>query len=634
MITTLAGLPFYDNIEQQFKNRDCCQNQTLHTYKVPRNQLPAFAFSRDKYYGLIDSWGIIPAGSTIPILSYSSADIGTLFYEAPIKIYPSTQDGLDYIVHRPEVIVDPSDDMATYELPCGCYYIAISSGQKTFYSEIFCAVDAVPITAEDNLVLNGDFSQAFSNWNNLGAMTIDGNQAVLSGAYNAAVLTQNISTIPTTIMSPALVEFTIDDLVLPNPGSGVDVHLSAEEWYHASSGRNTFYVANPAFLQFALVAVDEATFKVSNISIKMIVGYEGFVTMRMANTCRGVAKFDEGFAETLMLDAEILKPEYGEIVRENENGDFENINSFARAFKKFDVSPMLLPECIIDTLSKANTYDTFIVNNGIDKTVYCQGEDDLKDITISNFGLQNAWQEPECYGLVDFSFEQTLAIKNACCDTTVIDDCVNLDEVSADIEITGYPDGGGVLITPQTPFPDNCYVELFVANAADCDAEGTEYFSTSVVVSTEEFNENGLVAWVEEGNEYCFKVKLYQTTCDSYKFSDGIHFNCDTIDFEIEYTSQGIVGGNAITVTPTDPLPAGLNVSLMRYSSLSIVADCDAIDEDDYNQYGYTITSEQFNATGITFNVLSLEATVCYFIRIEAHACVPASDSNKLRFLS
>ena len=528
-ITSIAGIQFYDSLDKQFRFQKQCETCDLHAYKVPNYQLPAFVFSRDTYFGAIDSFQIINAEDNTLVLDLN---VDTLYADPDIRIYPSAAEEKDYIVYRGLVIVDPDNANANYLLACGCYYLKIVSSNKIYFSEVFCSISNEDIVYDYELARNGDFAQAFFGWTANAGMSISvGGMAELATTIpgNTLVLSQNISAFSGIKWK---VTFTIDDFVLVNPGSMVRVSVADNRIFDITADGSYYFYAD-SISKVWVTAVDGATFKIDDISINPVIGMKEYVTVVMKNICRGANAIDENFIDRLWLDAMILEPEYGEVIKQNENGDFEQVNSFARAFKRFDLSPMLLPECIVDTLAKANTFDYFGINNGADELLYLYGNYDLGFIPIQNFSLKSAWQSPSCYSLVNFNFEQTIAMKNTCCDEIVIDTCVELDELDPLPSIQTPENVNAITtFTPVTDLPSGYFVELFLylfaGTIADCDAiDLADYDSTHVVVTSDEFNADGITyRWNilnTEDIQGCAYVRIFKPGCTNEMNSNKVY---------------------------------------------------------------------------------------------------------------
>lgn len=533
MITALSTLRFYESRSYQFNQMRQCEGYDIHSLKTLPYQLPPFAFAMDTFNGEISGMYIADATTGSPVLILKSSLIDWAV-EANVVVYPSSATGKDYVISRGYVLYDPENPTEKYELECGCYYLVIDRGDvstntyKTLYSEIFCVVTGTDIVAGDNLVTNGSFEQGFYGWTALAGVVAGGNYAEVTGDFDGSTcLSQSI----TAGMGKYKykISFTITAIDLPDPDSAIQVSvrstISDFVYYSVSTnGTHTFY--SDTIEQFIVTPIANCHFKISGIRIERIIGLSDYVTINMNNTCRGANAVDEDWCDKVILDARILLPEYLEMLSQDENGDFQQVSTFSRVYKRYPISPLQIPEFIIDSLSKMNTFDYVSVNKGEGEPfLYVFGTESVIDnLIISTFNFTNEWQGAGCYGLVNLSFEENIGLKNSCCDDVVIDECVDFSAINTDPRV-----GPSIIVTRvddttakveiDNPFPPDLYVELLTTSCDDCEDEGCLFTNTGIAVTTEELNASGITFSHTEG-KVCVKLRLYKPGCDGEFFSN------------------------------------------------------------------------------------------------------------------
>ncbi len=528
MITALSTLKFYYDLSHQNRYTTQCEGCDLNTLYVPNYQLPPFAFSMPRYNQPIHEFAIYNAATNTAVFSLYIRDTKDWDVSKQAVLYPSADNGFDYIIGTGNILTTAND---TFTLPCGCYYLVIIRGDATtvnfkkLYSEVFCVKDNGAITDGENIVVNGDFSQGFYSWTNIGGLVISGGKAaLLADVHDGVVLSKNIATNDGGCSKfKYKVSFTISDYVANNPGSYVGISVMAGidgDFYKRITANGTYTFYSDAVTHFKVYEEVFVTFKIDNITIERVIGMADMVGFTAANTCRGANAVTDCFADKFYLDARIQEPEYGETLKQDENGDFVQVSSFCRAFKKHPVEPLLLPEFIIDTLAKLNAFDYVAIHKGNGpKMVYVWGaEGTVYNIPIATFEFKNDWVDTGCYGLVRLSFEETTALKNSCCDEITVDSCIAFEELSPAPEIALTPGSGEVTIT-GTNFPVNAYVEVFTAPfTEECDGDFT---STGIILTTEDFSANGFV-FPYPGSAVCLYLRVYQTGCDGEFITNAV----------------------------------------------------------------------------------------------------------------
>lgn len=528
MKISLSVLPIYNDINDQMRFNEVCKVCHNYNFITPKWLFPSFAFTRERFYGLIDSFEVYH-------------EDGTWFCNVKkslLQIKTDVENSIDYLIFRGLTPISGNSGEIIREWPCGCYYYKIVSEDHVYYSEIFCVETNDAIVYERNHVLEGDFLQDFTNWQTY-ASTADwtslenGFAAYGGGATNLVVLQQTTLGVGSYITA---ITFTVNSSGSVFLAISVN-NTSAEIFLVTAPGTYTIYSRSPT--QFKVTNVDGTAFEIGNISIRKIIGMKEHVGLRVQNTCRGinVGSLDSEYNDKIWLDAKVLQPQYGEDIKQDENGDFEKIDSFVRAYKQYDISPLPLPEFLIDALAKLNTYDYVSINNGVDERFFIYGlEPGLKNtITISNIKLKNEWDELGCYGMVNLSFEESMAIKRSCCDSVNIVSCEEIIEtpvITYSIPSPDYP--REFQITAYNPLPNHCWVRLFIATAAHdpgslflCDLIPPEdYLDSGVVIRSEDFNNNGLLYEYQlvggQPTDVCVYIIVFQPGCSGQKTSNKL----------------------------------------------------------------------------------------------------------------
>lgn len=570
MIQNLGALSVYeaeypggviDFNSKQFRKRTNFKGDDIYTMQVPKQFLPGFCFKRK-----VDGYTFDINNSAIIGIYDLDLNLVKQIHNTHVEIYSDgTYEWYKFMQKHTVDVGNNSGntylDNSTYkiykptELDCGLYYyiITLSKGNfadKVYYSEVFQVVDAEAVFQTgtqfepgNNLVRNGDFAIGFSQWTKSGTWAITGGAAQYSGGGSNAILQQ--ATAPAGLCR---VKFTISNITCPIANSGIEVR-AFEDTVNAkvsglrvrTNGTHTFYAEHVNI--FAIHVTGGATFTVDDISIEEILGFENKIYISAFNGCRGVNALPTGsdisqtpYTDFTLLDAEVLQPEYGEDIKQDENGQLEKIDSFVRAFKVRDISPLLLPEFMIDFLSKLNTFDFVSLHDGKLNLAYelTTSDDETDSISINNFKLKNQWQGSDVYGLVNLSFDENIGIKNTCCDDFGLCDCDIHAAVSFQIdpeyEITDcnkivhlIP---GISVEIATCLLLELYVAVKSASDVDCESDPLSYGSTGIVITGADFAANGLYYYIDDTSQsYCLKFKVTQHNCalvDSYSNTEKV----------------------------------------------------------------------------------------------------------------
>lgn len=522
MIKNYATLPIYDSKDLQFRFRPNCEGQFNDCYVLPNNFLPPFAFRRDKYWEGITALEIFDLNDT---LVYNYPDLNTIL-TLPVG-------ELDYFINPitplPSYFGFGNDGVpGEYKkLSCGYRYIKITCGTKVYYSEVFRYIEPEFVLGNDEKVINGQFSNALGNWTLTGIWFTDGTgYAQLTVATSGVVMEQAFENTKPFIYE---IQFTISDIA--SAGSPLlSVITESGRLLVNANGIYRFYSTD---LRSLTVDTTNTTFKISDISARPVLAlndtnesgmYSELVQMIFYRKCRGVNQIeytdDEDlqvtpeFYDFLFLYAKILAPAYGEEIIAAENRNIEKINTFARSWKKHELSPMMLPEHIIDTLAQVNTFNNVWIGEKLTGKLY-QYTDDEFPLSINEFEFNNEWAEGECYGICTLSFIETTDIKRDCCNSVERNICGSFPE-ALEIE-NANPANSNFRLVSTTPdaLPDNAWVELFsVEHAGDCDS-APPFISTGNIITGQEFNENGISAYLPAGVPTCFYVGVYYLNCDT-----------------------------------------------------------------------------------------------------------------------
>lgn len=557
--------PIYDTIDKQFRNRINCQDSDLSSFIYPGYYLPAFFFMRPKRPDTISSLKIFDInGTQVAVIAASRLHIVTT----------AMYDGIGYTggILRNESTINANGRYINETLPCGVYYYELTEANtgKKYYSEVWRVVDNAVATSEDEHVINGTFLATMAAWTTTGTWGVSGGVANYTGGIvgNDVVLYQPISA----GYSPLgyQVSFTITNYSSVGPANYLQVRTvsgnTSQSILVTGNGTYTFYVDRLECIEVYLYGFS-FNFSIDNISAKMISGLEGIVTIYLANRCKVPNNIDDRYFyyNVLMLDALVIEPEYGEELKQEENGDIEKVNSFVRAFKRHRIDPMLLSEPVTDAISQLNAFDTGGIHDG-GRDIFYQLFSDTPDYVrrnVSNFESSFEWQEGQCYCIVRTFFDENLAIKDKCCDSnTDIEPCfdgdteieialsLNCDTKIFNIYQSNTPTGLG-----------GAFVKLYYKKIANDDYEGNCGFAATVLYSGinipyAEFIANGIDFYAADAADYvyAFYVQLTQIGCDDTISSPVVCRGVGEIGLNVDNLS---CSGNQNTIAYTVSTPAG-----------------------------------------------------------------------------
>lgn len=531
-------LPIYENIEQQFRFRNNCQlGEEIHSFKVPNYMLPSFFFKREKRVNAIGLTRVYNINGTLAA-AIPTADL--------LQVSSPEFDGIGYVPKRINNILAEFASVATndepyenYLLPCGKYYYELHEtfNGRIYYSEVFEVVDKTILVDSNELVLNGGFDVDLANWVTSGSWAVTSGKAVYSGGGTSRLLAQTIT--DSGIDDIHFYQFTVTISNYNDSGDATRYLRAFCEWPHPTNsiyingnGTYTFYFTGVHTV--ALQAFNgDVTFKIDNISIKKVVGAEEYVSMLLSQSCKfpnSIQKEAYNFFNYFLFDAKILQPEYGEVLKEDENGDFEKTLSFVRPFKKHQMTPLLLPEPVADALAQLNTFDIVEIYDADRQDSFLLNS--TKRLTqfrsIQSFETKFEWQENGCYMLSDISFEENLALFDKCCDDAQeVCPCFNAEQK---LQISVSFVAGRFLIESlngdgegQEPFEGaECamvrlsYTKGLLIDYVDCHTLDGVYVSAGISVPYSEFLENGIAFYVNDADTtvYKFLLTASQVGCD------------------------------------------------------------------------------------------------------------------------
>lgn len=539
MIQNHLFLPIYEDLQQQNRYRPNCENRDIHTFICPNYTLPGFFFTRPKSITQVDD---------VVIRDLNGNLVATLPVEQLHTIATANYDGIGY---TPQVIRrledETIDGYENWTLPCGLYYIEITETLypnygKKYYSELFRVVDADAITDGEELVFNGKFiGGSLSGWATNGTWDASTGKAVYSGGGGGYLLDQTISYTPDKLHLYRI-EFTISNFTTVSGTPYLRVYsngLNTRDNVKVSgNGTYVFYV-NDVSRVLLQMFTGSATFAIDNISIQKIVGWDGYVGITAAKTCT-FPNSDDGsgyegqstrllFYNNLLLDAKILAPQYGEDRTENETGNLENILTFVRAYKLHAVTPLQLPEAVVDAVHQLNTCNYVQIHNSESaQTWQLASTDDsgsnLRPRTFVAFSFSNEWQPGQCYALSQLVFEENLSVKSKCCDVAEAVTCFD-EATEIEVVVTGTSTGIQITLGNTPTGMDGAMVLPIILRGADCDNafEAVNYPPDSAVTWAE-FAENGIFFTEEGFTDYVYTVGLLITQfgCDSQIETDEV----------------------------------------------------------------------------------------------------------------
>lgn len=542
MIQNYMLLPFYESKEQQFRFRNNCQqDQELHTFRVPGYSVPSFFFKREKRPSSVDQMWVMDLNDNV-VINIAGDHIH--------NIATADYDGIGYVHEKIQannhLITSPAPGDLGYEdyiLPCGKYYILIAESVtgKTYYSEIFEVVDDEAITDNQELVVNGTFNSNFSNWLIDGPWTISSAKALVTSGVAGDYIKQTVNNANDDDMHFYKVSFDISSFIdLAGVTSYVRVFFNGDSDYMNSvvvkppvqpfTGSYTFYVKNVSEIVVKIMQ-GNITFQIDNISVQKVTGHTDHVSMLLSKTCKFPNSIDSAnykYFNYFLLDALIAAPEYGEVLKEDENGDFEKTLSFVRPFKKYQIEPMLLPEPVADALAQLNTFDFVELYDGTKNDIFrLNSADPLTQFrSIQAFETKTEWQGSDCYMLATVSFEENLAVHDKCCDDSEdIIECFDKDDVDSQPVIAAEFDTDHFHISLENdPVGlSAAWVHLYfqkvsIVSYSDCESIGGTSTYSGISVLFTEFEANGIDFYVPDYEDFVYKffIRVSQITCDTY----------------------------------------------------------------------------------------------------------------------
>lgn len=571
MIQNFMLLPFYELKEQQFRFRDNCNlGEEAHSFRIPNYSLPSFFFKREKRPQTINYFYVYDINDNL---------IVTMGGEYLHMVSAPTFDGFGYVSNKIENGLSIFDDATVgdsnfnnYLLPCGKYYIRLEEEDtvKKYYSEVFEVVDAQAVTDKLELVINGGFDN-LDNWVTSGTWIVGAGIAQYLGAGGGFLLSQFINTTDDD-QHFYKVQFTISDYQDSGDATKyIRVYFNGLDSLNSvvvkGNGTYTYYVKNVSRVVIQSFN-GEVRFGITDISVQKVIGHKDHVSLLLSRDCRfpnSIDKANYNYFNYYLLDALILEPEYGEVIKEEENGDMERVISFARPFKKHRITPMLLPEPVADALSQLNTFDIVELYDGIKNDLFRVNsvEDLVKVRSIQSFDVKIEWQQPvSCYMLADIGFEESIYAGNKCCDDAQgILACFDPeagDYVQPEITVT-FVDGHFHIALSNTPvgmeasFVNLQYSKQASGDYTDCNAMPEPSISTGIIVPYAQFAADGIDFYANELAGYAFKFAALFTQVGCANLSavstSDCHGPCISLGrFNTCYTSQFLFGHTVYTV--------------------------------------------------------------------------------------
>lgn len=534
MIQNFMLFPFYESKDQQFRFRNYCANgEEVHSFRVPKYSLPSFFFKREKrplgigYFYVYD------------INDQLIATIDPLVYLHTVST--AEYDGFGYVQNRIEngsaTFPDPQEGTSNYDnytLPCGKYYIRLeeSNAQKKYYSEVFEVVESEAITDGQELVLNGSLKSNLNNW------TTDGSISIVAG-FGAQYLGGATTSILNQILNPSSdgmhfykVSFSINAWG-GGPTEYIRVHFNgfdeANSVYVTGIGTYTGYFKNVSKIEVHYYNAD-VHFVISDISVQKIVGHENHIGLLSSRTCKypnSINRAIHNYFNYFLLDAQILAPEYGEVIKEEENGDYEKVLSFSRPFKKHQLTPLLLPEPVADALAQLNTFDVVEIFDAFKKDSFILNSQDrlTKFRSIQQFETKIDWQEPnECYMLATVSFDENLTVFDKCCDDNEdAIECFEVGEGDGDsivLSVTNAGDHFHIAKVSSIFALDAAFVTLYykkesIRTYTDCESIAGANHQTGISMPWLEFVANGINYYAPDISTYAYSffIVISQVGC-------------------------------------------------------------------------------------------------------------------------
>jgi len=546
----LSLLPALPALDKQFRYLPNYADN-LHTFVMPGWLLPGFAFMRVK-------------GPTTPTAIYVNNLAGDTIAEldpGQMRAYTTTSADYFKLSSRPTynnaLDGDTFLDNATYlkhkayTLPCGTYYYQVHfSDGSDVYSDVWNVESVSALLSGTELVANGDFSTGMLQWSTTGAWTADpaNNNASYSGAGSGMVLQQALPSGNDTGDKRYKITFTVTSMAGTGAGKGLAIQVyddavSADydqELRIAANGTYTFYASKLNILTISSTGI--TGFKIGPITIQEIVGVEGeYVTLQTYNNCRALNSLDSNdtdYLEFILLPARLLEPKYNQTLQQSENGNTEQITTFARAFRTMVLTTLELPEFVITYLNTLNVYDKVAVCDGITQVRYAYDvaidDEDPSAYEITEFKLSVDWQPSSIYGLATLEFNCNTDVSDSCCGNIEAVTCMDPSDYALNIIVANQGEPIVTIIeSPVGPIAGaaNLWVELFVAiipngDFTTCNLPLSEYASAGVIPA-QQYAVIGFQYQMPEdavGNTFCFFIKLYQLGCPDYAISNKVSY--------------------------------------------------------------------------------------------------------------
>lgn len=555
--------------------------EEVHSFRIPGYMLPAFFFKREKRPQTIGYFYVYDLNDNL---------IATIDVARHLQVVTSADfDGFGYVQNRIEngqdvfPDNDPDDqNFKNYIFPCGKYYIRLEEADavKKYYSEVFEVVNDAAVTDGNELVLNGTFGNSgtsLANWNTSGSVAaVPGFGAQYTGGATGSILSQVINGAQDNDNHFYKVSFIITGWNdLGDPTRYVRVHFNNDyvmnSVYVNTIGVYTYYLKNVSKIDIHTYN-GEVTFSIGNISVQKIYGHENHVSLSVNRSCKFPNSIDSDnykYYNFFLFDARILAPEYGEVIKEDDNGDFEKVTSFVRPFKKHQLTPLLLPEPVMDGLAQLNTFDEVEIYDAINQNIFILNSTErlTKFRSIQQFETKTEWQGSDCYALATISFDENLALFDKCCDDDGgIIHCFDFDEPeSMPVIEAEIVDGHFHISLTNTPALSAAFVSLFykkqaIADYVDCDGITENDTNTGIVIPFNDFAADGIDYFPPDllGYAYKFYIIVSQIGCVDTVTSAEV---CPGVCFHLEVTDhcwiESDVFGNTFWTIRTD-----INVNL------------------------------------------------------------------------
>lgn len=543
---SLSLLPALPSVAKQFRNLPNFSND-LNSFIMPGWMLPGFAFMRSSYFTEVDAiyitniaGNIVAEVDPVQMKAYITATADYFKFSSKPTLNNALDgntflDNFTYLKHK------------QYTLPCGYYYYRIHFNNNTnVYSDIWQVVDTQAVLSGIELIANGDFKTGMLQWSTTGAWTADpaNSNASYTGAGAGLVLQQAISGHDTGDKRYKI-SFTVTSMAGTGSGKGLTLQVwdgandaaLDQELRITTNGTYTFYASKLNY--FNIISDGITGFKIGPISIQEVIGATGdYVTMQTYNNCRSLNSLDTNDADYLewfMLDARIVEPEFKETIQQSENGNAEQITTFARAVKTLNLTPMLLPEFAVTYLNTLNVYDAVEIYDGVTADRYAYDvnfdSDSAEAIEITEFKMKKAdWTPSSIYAETTLAFNCTIDMSDSCCGDIAVVECMDPSDYTLNITVQDQGEPIVTIIESMiSPIAGsaNLWVELFVAKVENgafttCGAPELEYVSAGVIPAQQYavigFQYQMPDDW--EGYTFCFYVKLFQVGCPEFAVSD------------------------------------------------------------------------------------------------------------------